>query len=459
MVAPTPVDKELARLTATLLSPEIESTPLPARFHQPKFTLYDGKTDPYMHVSHYRQVMAGHRRNDTLMCLIFPASLGELGLKWFERLPEGSIEGWQQLVEAFITRFKTNTRTPKEVDRLLGVKMESGGSLKAYNARYLETYNKIHDCPTNLAITQYNRGLPVGHRLRHWLTMHQPTTMESLLQRINEQIRVNDDAVSATEKAYPIVEDRKVAGKVHSIGQEDNRPNDRSKDQCRGSNRDDRNKGRRNDRADAPRDAKEDAKRKLKARTGITTGQTEPNGMAALEAAPQGVINVIHGIIEPVRVCELRGMIKKAEHMREVLSDQPAVKKGKTEEKDILTFSRRDLERIQMPHNDALVVTLHVKDFDIKRFLIDQESSVKIMYYDTFKQMKLEDKDLAPATSPLVGFNSQPEWSVGKIILPVKAGSVIKQVELWVLKVPSTYNLILGRWWLYAMQAVVSTYY
>ncbi|XP_028056971.1 uncharacterized protein LOC114260963 [Camellia sinensis] len=99
--------------------------------------------------------------------------------------------------------------------------------------------------------------------------------------------------------------------------------------------------------------------------------QTEPNGLAALEASPQGVINVIHGIIEPARVCELRGMIKKVEHMKEVLSVQPAVKKGKTEERDILSFSTKDLERVQMPHNDALVVTFRVKDFDIKRILID----------------------------------------------------------------------------------------
>ncbi|XP_028124725.1 uncharacterized protein LOC114321728 [Camellia sinensis] len=81
------------------------------------------------------------------------------------------------------------------------------------------------------------------------------------------------------------------------------------------------------------------------------------------------------------------------------------------------------------------------------------------MYYDAFKQLKLRDTDLAPVTSPLVGFNSQPEWPMGKIILLVKAGSVVKQVEFWVLKVPSTYNLILGRRWLHAMQAVASTYH
>ena len=109
--------------------------------------------------------------------------------------------------------------------------MESGSSLKAYNAKYWETYNEILDCPTNLAITQYKRGLLVGHRLRDSLTMHQPTTMESLMQRINEHIRVEDDAASATEKDNPVAVDRRVAGKVHSVGQEENRPNDRSKDQ------------------------------------------------------------------------------------------------------------------------------------------------------------------------------------------------------------------------------------
>ena len=102
----------------------------------------------------------------------------------------------EQLAEAFVTRFKTNTRTPKKVDHLLGGKMESEGSLKAYNARYWETYNEILDCPTNLAITQNKRGLPIGHRLRDSLTMHQPTTMESLMQRSNEHTRVEDDVAS-----------------------------------------------------------------------------------------------------------------------------------------------------------------------------------------------------------------------------------------------------------------------
>ena len=112
-----------------------------------------------------------------------------------------------------------------------------------------------------------------------------------------------------------------------------------------------------------------------------------------------------------------------------MLSAQPAIEKGKTEATNVMSFSDKDLEWIYCPHNDALVITLRVKDFDVKWILIDQGSSCEIMYYETFKQLKLQDKDLAPAISPLIGFNSMPEWPVGKIILPVRVGSVTKQVE------------------------------
>ncbi|XP_028075936.1 uncharacterized protein LOC114278130 [Camellia sinensis] len=303
--------------------------------------------------------------------------------------------------------------------------------------------------------------------------------MEFLMQRINEHIRVKDDAIAttatATEKPNSVAVDRRVVGKVHSVGEIRGEPYIRwlakLGDTQRGFNL-------RycctfhEERGHQTEDCvllKQHLEKLVKAghldhyidggMRAALQGQAEPNAIATLDTAPQGVINVINGIIELARVCELRGMIKKAEHKREVLSIQPAMKKCKTEIKDVLTFSSKDLERIQVPHNDALVVTLRVKDFNIKRILVNLGSSVESMYYDAFKQMKLEDKDLAPATSHLVDFNSQPEWPIGKIILPIKVGSVTKQVELWVLKVPSTYNLILGKGWLHTIQVVASTYH
>ncbi|KAF5932842.1 hypothetical protein HYC85_029013 [Camellia sinensis] len=46
LAALAPLDRDLARLSITPFSLETETTLLPAGFHQPKFTLYDGKIDP-----------------------------------------------------------------------------------------------------------------------------------------------------------------------------------------------------------------------------------------------------------------------------------------------------------------------------------------------------------------------------------------------------------------------------
>mgnify|MGYP003703510067 CR=1 FL=1 len=53
-----PTDKALARLQTSPFVLTIENAPLPSGFLQPKFTTYEGKTDPYIHLCHFRQVMA-----------------------------------------------------------------------------------------------------------------------------------------------------------------------------------------------------------------------------------------------------------------------------------------------------------------------------------------------------------------------------------------------------------------
>ena len=40
---------------------------------------------------------------NALMYKVFPSSLGDLGLKWFDCLPVGSIENFHQLAESFIS--------------------------------------------------------------------------------------------------------------------------------------------------------------------------------------------------------------------------------------------------------------------------------------------------------------------------------------------------------------------
>ena len=54
---------------------------LSRRFTQPMFTMYNGRTGPVEHVSHFNQRMAVHSKNETLMCKVFSSSLGPMAMR------------------------------------------------------------------------------------------------------------------------------------------------------------------------------------------------------------------------------------------------------------------------------------------------------------------------------------------------------------------------------------------
>ena len=60
----------------------------------------------------------------------------------------------------------------------------------------------------------------------------------------------------------------------------------------------------------------------------------------------------------------------------------------------ILGFSNEDKIRTIQPHDDALVVTLKIGGYDVKRVLVDQGSAVEIMYHNLYKGLNLKPKNL-----------------------------------------------------------------
>ena len=100
---------QISRLPFTY---RIEGRKLPQRFTQPTFIMYNGRTNPIEHVSHFNQRMAIHSRNEALMCKVFPSSLGLVLTRWFDGLREGSISSFKELTRAFRAQFETCSRVP-----------------------------------------------------------------------------------------------------------------------------------------------------------------------------------------------------------------------------------------------------------------------------------------------------------------------------------------------------------
>ena len=66
----------------------------------------------------------------------------------------------------------------------------------------------------------------------------------------------------------------------------------------------------------------------------------------------------------------------------------------------ILGFSNKDKIGIIQPHDDALVVTLRIGGYDVKRMLVDQGNAVEIMYPDSYKGLNLKPGNLTAYDSP-----------------------------------------------------------
>ena len=121
-----------------------------------------------------------------------------------------------------------------------------------------------------------------------------------------------------------------------------------------------------------------------------------------------------------------------------------ASKRAKVDVPLILGFSDEDKVGTIQPHDDALVVTLRIGGYDIKRVMIDQGSAADIMYPDLYKGLGLKPEDLAAYSSFLVSFEGRMVVPKGQIKLPVQTGMNVVEVDFIVVDVFSPYTAIIG---------------
>ena len=122
-----------------------------------------------------------------------------------------------------------------------------------------------------------------------------------------------------------------------------------------------------------------------------------------------------------------------------------------------LSFLDEDKIRTIQPHDDALVITLRIGGYDVKRVMVDHGSVAEIMYSDLYKGMNLKPDDLTAYDSPFVSFDRKTVILRGQIRLPMQAGSEVAEVDFIMVDAYSPYTAIVARPWLHALEAVSST--
>ncbi|XP_050263889.1 uncharacterized protein LOC126708111 [Quercus robur] len=132
-------------------------------------------------------------------------------------------------------------------------------------------------------------------------------------------------------------------------------------------------------------------------------------------------------------------------------------KRARLEIQPSLSFLDEEKIGTIQPHGDALVVTLRIGGYDVKRVMVDQGSCVEVMYPDLYKGLNLKPEDLTTYDSPLAVFDGNLVASKGQIRLLVQADSEVVEVDFIVVDAYSPYTAIVARPWLHTLGAVSLT--
>ena len=123
----------------------------------------------------------------------------------------------------------------------------------------------------------------------------------------------------------------------------------------------------------------------------------------------------------------------------------------------VMGFSDENKIGTIQSHDDALVITLRIRGYDVKRVMVDQGNAAEIMYPDLYKGLSLRAEDLTPYSSPLVSFEGKVIVPKGQIRLPVQTSSETVEVDFIVVDAYSPYTAIITRPWLHTLGTVFST--
>ncbi|KAK8951597.1 hypothetical protein KSP39_PZI004359 [Platanthera zijinensis] len=170
-----------------------------------------------------------------------------------------------------------------------------------------------------------------------------------------------------------------------------------------------------------------------------------------VDVGPRGDIAVIHGGggIEVARKASLHVMYRRSVAST---SQTPPLEER-------ISFLSKDMPEHEDPFCDALVIQAAVEGFTVSRILVDNGSSVNVIFMKAFEGMKVEPRRVVASDGPLFGFSGERKEVEGGVRLQVKLGGTSRNYRFVIVDAPSSYNAIFGRPLISAFRCVPSSFH
>ncbi|XP_073063731.1 uncharacterized protein [Primulina eburnea] len=476
---------------------------LPPNFRQSNVGEYDGHTDPEEHLGRFENAALLHQYSDGVRCRVFLGTLVRSAQQWFNTLQPNSIQSFEDFSAAFLHRFASSKRHQKNYLSLFVMKQQEAETLREFVQRFNNAALEIPAATPDTMISAFTQGLRGGEFFKS-LVKKPPSSYDDLLARAEKYINLEDAQRYRRMESRPggsRVEGLEKGGRKRGAGE---REEDKTRSRGQFSSHVPRDRSR-----DEVMEVRELAGRWEKSRRiecsarfpsryrreGSVSGSRPrsrpsprrgqgPPWMNQEVGEQRGECrgqDVLQEPVEPRRGTNednhpTRGMIhmiswgatdgdsgraRKAHGMR--LENFEISRGADLPQDPVISFGPDDLRGIVASHNDALVVTTTVANYDVAQIFIDNGSSVNILFKSTLDKMKVEGFEFEPISTPLYGFAGHAIPPLGQIVLPLSLGHeprrVTKMTTFTVVDTPSAYNGILGRPALKEFRAVVSTYH
>ncbi|XP_065622799.1 uncharacterized protein LOC136064685 [Quercus suber] len=332
--------------------------------------------------------------------------------------------------------------------------MREGETLKVYSDRYWEMFNDMEGNFDSMALDTFKLGLPTDHGLRTSLSGKPVTNMRQLMDRIEKYKRVEEDQQQGKGKDKIIPKDRK---DFKSDRYNNNKPRRDFAGQSGSTNVQAVNTVFKEPVHHVLEKIKNESFFRWLSKMVGNPERRNHNLYCQYHQDHRYTTEDCRSLWDHLDQVVREGRLRHLLHHFSGRGGQANFGSGKSDStKPLLGFSDEDKAGTIQPHDDALVVTLRIRGYDVKRVMVDQGSAVEIMYPDLYKGLNLKLDDLTPYCSPLVSFEGRMVTK-GQIRLLVQTGSEVVEVDFIVVDVYSPYTAIVARPWLHTLGAVSST--
>jgi len=127
-----------------------------------------------------------------------------------------------------------------------------------------------------------------------------------------------------------------------------------------------------------------------------------------------------------------------------------------------ITFTDEDFKGVDYRlQDDPIVISVDIDQFTIRKTLVNQGISVDILYWKTFKAMRIVETEMMPYDDHVVRFSGERVGTKGYIELYTTFGEGKNtrtiRIRYLVIEANTSYNILLGRPSINRLMAIVST--